>query len=249
MISRIHSKLGTAGLVVAIVALVVALTGVAVAAAGLNGKQKKEVKSIAKQFAGKNGAQGPKGDTGATGSAGKNGADGAPGTNGKNVVLTAEPAGANCANAGTKVEVEGNAASKKYVCNGQTGFTETLPSGETETGAWAAGAKAKTTIVPISFNIPLAEAPANLYYVNPEGKELLGVGVGGPSRPAENCLGSAEEPTAPPGVVCVYAASESVEAPEGFNAFAVNRFVSGATFNYTLTENHQGLGTWAVTAE
>jgi hypothetical protein len=55
MISRIHSKLGTAGLVVALVALVVALTGVAFAASGLNSKQKKEVKKIAKQFAGKQG--------------------------------------------------------------------------------------------------------------------------------------------------------------------------------------------------
>ena len=57
MISRIHSKLGTAVLVVAIVALVVALTGVAVAEPVLT-QQKKEVKKIAEQFAGKPGAPG-----------------------------------------------------------------------------------------------------------------------------------------------------------------------------------------------
>ncbi|HVV72142.1 MAG TPA: hypothetical protein VHI52_11700 [Verrucomicrobiae bacterium] len=47
-IQRIHQKLGTAGLIVAIVALVAALAGGAYAAGGgLSGKQKKEVTKIA----------------------------------------------------------------------------------------------------------------------------------------------------------------------------------------------------------
>ena len=72
MISRIHSKLGTAGFIVAIVALVAAL-GVALAASGLNSKQKKEVKKIAKQFArqspgpGRHRALAQLGETGAAG--------------------------------------------------------------------------------------------------------------------------------------------------------------------------------------
>jgi hypothetical protein len=72
------------------VALVAALGGGAYAAQqGLNGKQKKEVKKIAKKFAGKPGApgatgpQGPKGDTGATGSAGKDGTNGTDGEDGE----------------------------------------------------------------------------------------------------------------------------------------------------------------------
>jgi hypothetical protein len=250
MISRIHSKLGTAGLVVAIVALVVALTGVAVAASGLNGKQKKEVKSIAKQFAGKNGApgaQGPKGDTGAAGSAGKNGADGAPGANGKNVVLTAEPAGVNCKNAGTKVEVEGNAASKKYVCNGQTGFTDTLPSGKTETGTWAVGTgNSGAMIVPLSFNIPLATAPEALHFVSEDGKEHTEEVV---VETPVNCKGSAEEPTALPGQVCVYEGLNIGAGGYLANEALTNLLPAGATFFYLVQAEQAAFGSWAVTAK
>lgn len=220
MFSRIHEKLGTAGFVISVVALIAALTGAAYAAGGLTAKQEKQVKKIAKKFAGKNGAQGPqgpKGDTGPQGPKGDTGPEGPEGPRG----LQGVP--------------------------GQTGFTATLPAGETETGAWAAGPKAKTTTVSLSFNIPLEEAPENVFYVNTEGKELLGVGGTGATRTAEICEGSAEEPTAPPGTVCIYAAEESVEGPEGFNAFSTHKWVSGATFNFTLSENHFGLGTWAVT--
>jgi len=89
MFSKLHDRLGTAGLVVAVVALVLALAGTAFAAAGLNGKQKKEVKKIAKQFAGKAGAPGATGPTGATGpqgakgDTGPKGEAGAPGENGE----------------------------------------------------------------------------------------------------------------------------------------------------------------------
>ncbi len=226
MFSRIHEKLGTVGFVLAVVALIAALAGTAFAAAGLNGKQKKEVKSIAKQFAGKPGAagaQGPKGDTGAqgpkgdTGAKGETGAPGAPGEPG-------EPG------------EEGS----PWTAGG------VLPSGETETGVWAAGPKSKTVIVPLSFNIPLEEAPANIYYVNTAGEEIFGFHE---FRPAEFCLGSAEEPTAPSGAVCVYAAAENVEGSEGFQALSVRSFVTGATFNFAMSENHEGVGTWAVTAE
>jgi len=83
MLKRIHDKLGTAGLAVAVVALVVALTGTAFAAAGLNGTQKKEVKKIAKQYAGKQGPQGLKGDNGSAGAQGAKGHQGAKGDEGK----------------------------------------------------------------------------------------------------------------------------------------------------------------------
>jgi hypothetical protein len=80
MLSKVHNKLGTAGLVVAIMALVVALGGAAYAALpGLNSKQKKEVKKIAKTVPGKDGAQGPKGDTGPLGPKGDPGQQGPKG--------------------------------------------------------------------------------------------------------------------------------------------------------------------------
>jgi len=114
MISRIHERLGTAGLVVAIVALVAALGGTAFAMAGLNSKQKKEVKGIAKQFAGKpgpKGATGPQGPAGQQGPIGANGKDGAAGPTG--------PSGSMGA-------------------TGPAGPTETaLPSGKTEIGVWS----------------------------------------------------------------------------------------------------------------
>jgi hypothetical protein len=94
MFSRIHQKLGTAGLIVAVIALVAALAGGAYAANnGLNKKQKKQVnkivkneskkwsKKFSKQFA-KEGPQGPKGDTGATGATGLPGPQGLPGATG-----------------------------------------------------------------------------------------------------------------------------------------------------------------------
>ena len=82
MLSRIHSRLGTAGFVVAIVALIAALAGTAFAASGLNSKQKKEVKKIAKKFAGKQGPVGPVGPQGPTGSKGDEGPRGLEGDEG-----------------------------------------------------------------------------------------------------------------------------------------------------------------------
>src|SRR3954470_13970370 len=83
MLKRIHDKLGTAGLVVAVVALVVALTGTAFAAKKFITKQ--EAIKIAKKYAGKNGApgaQGSKGDTGASGAQGPKGDQGGKGEEG-----------------------------------------------------------------------------------------------------------------------------------------------------------------------
>jgi hypothetical protein len=245
---------------VAIVALVAALTGAAFAAGGgLTGKEKKEVKKIAKKFAGKPGAPGAPGPTGPQGAAGKDGANGTDGTNGtngtngKSVVLTTEAAGANCPDGGTKVEVEGSAASKKYLCNGETGFTETLPSGETETGAW--GVYNNSSIVSLSFNIPLASAPTATHYVNPSGEEKVFNPAlpGFEFVPATHCTGDFETPTAPPGEICVYAEQETQPAP-AFGFFPVGgaqkRFKTGATFLFTLEPGvaQQALGTWAVTA-
>lgn len=245
MISRIHSKLGTAGLVVAIVALVVALTGVAFAATGLNSKQKKEVKKIAKQFAGKNGApgatgsQGAKGDTGATGPAGKDGTNGTNGTNGQSVTGAPINTGGACGpQTGVKYTL---GATSTNVCNGATGFTETLPSGKTETGTWALGPFDKSAFVPLTFNIPLGTAPA-FHFVNAEGEEISGEE---PFHEAEDCTGTAEDPTASPGDLCIYGYFEEGEGATG-NA---QTFTSGAAFLYSITEGQVSFGTFAVTAE
>jgi len=220
MLHRFRDRFGTAGLVVAIVALVAALAGTALAASGaLTGKQKKEVEKIAKKYAGKpgapgatgpagpTGAAGPKGDTGAKGDTGSQGNPGTPGAAGKSVTLATEAKGANCAEGGTKVEVEGSAASKKYVCNGvngTSGFTATLPPGETETGLWAGNAaevpEFSEIVVPISFNIPLEEGGEAVLLDS--GETASEVGTGG-------CTGTVAEPTAPPGKLCIYTQNEA----------------------------------------
>ena len=83
MFSKLHDRLGTAGLAVAIVALIAALGGTAFAAQqALNGKQKKEVEKIAKKFAGKPGKDGATGPTGPAGSPGPKGDTGPKGEKG-----------------------------------------------------------------------------------------------------------------------------------------------------------------------
>jgi hypothetical protein len=94
---------------------------------------------------------------------------------------------------------------------GTTGFTETLPSGKTLKGEWAlvTSTPEKTVFeVPgdaVSFNIPLAKAPA-VHYINPSAMELTATG----EQKSTACLGTAAEPTATAGNLCVYAAKESV---------------------------------------
>jgi hypothetical protein len=108
MLKRLHDKLGTAGLVVAVVALVAAVAGTAFAAGGLTKKQEKQVIKIAKKYAGKQGPQGASGPAGAQGPKGDAGPKGDPGSQGP----------------------EGKV--------GPAGPTETeLPAGKTMTGDWS----------------------------------------------------------------------------------------------------------------
>ena len=95
---------------------------------------------------GPQGLQGVKGETGltgTTGAAGVNGTNGTNGLDGKNTLVntTTEPAGTNCVNGGTKIEVglnannngvldvgEVNNSLTKYVCNGNGSNSSTVPS-------------------------------------------------------------------------------------------------------------------------
>lgn len=226
MLSRIHNKLGTAGLVVAIVALVAALGGAAYAASDnhLSGGEKKEVKKIAKGLvqpgpegkqgpagpAGPAGAPGPKGPTGATGKTGLTGKTGATGATG--------PKGAT----------------------GPPGIVSPLPTGQTETGAWAiANLNGE---VSASFNIPLSAKPKAIVFV---GGTVTGSRVLPEGAVEESvCEGSVAAPSAPSGVLCVY-----VEATEEGGIFALEaltkRYVSGATW-FVAEGEGRAFGTWAV---
>ncbi len=264
MYKRFHERFGTAGVVLGVIALIAALGGTAFAAgAKLNGTQKKEVKAIAKSFAGKPGAPGAAGTNGTNGTNGKDGAQGLPGqkgddgADGKSVAVeeieTGEP---ECEQrGGAEVKVE-DAGSGVEVCNGEAGSPwaagGTLPSGSTETGAWALGpaveAPAFEFYLPISFPIALAaDIPAANVHVNPVDYE----GAAG-----SDCPGKSTNPKAKSGHLCIYAAAISGGGAGGevnsvFKAGTAANDAGASTAGavlYILALPEATLkGTWAVT--
>jgi hypothetical protein len=218
MLSLLRNRFGVPG-VIAVIALVFAMLGGAYAATqssrtgGLTAKQKKEVKAIAKSFQG-TGPAGPAGPTGPAGPAGPQGAAGTAGAKGDQ----GEPG-----------------------ADGETGFTETLPEGETETGAWG-------TIIPASggaleglpFNIPLEAslASTNVHIA-----------------PDANCPGTVAEPEAAAGHLCVYTGTVTgtggpvaIIPGEGGFGLVTGADRSGASLFLEGAANTIIRGTWAVTA-
>lgn len=272
MLNRFQSKFGTAGLVVAIVALVAALAGGAYAAGGgLTGKQKKEVKKIAKTEAKKYAKRGPagpagpagaKGDTGAQGATGPQGpagpqgpggapgAPGAAGANGESVeIVEANPTACD-GTGGVLYEVEATATP---ICNGSPWTAGgTLPAGATETGTWSAGTSTVENLAlfsSISFNVPLAQgATYTTHFVNVANKEEHESLEGGTSTA---CTGTADDPTAPPGTLCIYekARSGAYQSTHGLG-FEFTRLtnVAGAVLNFYSEPNGWAFGSWAITA-
>jgi hypothetical protein len=243
MFTKLREPFGKAGLTVAIFALVLAMVGGAYAAGKLNGKQKKEVEKIAKKFAGKPGTPGVAGSNGKDGTNGTNGKDGAPGTPG----TPGEPG--------------------KPGKNGTTGFTETLPSGKTETGAFVVTVTESNQRLAISFPIPLAEALEGkrgevAHVIAPNGEEMNVEEELVDRTVAGACLGSVGEPTAAPGNLCVYIhhleggmpvpGSNGIAAIDesGSEAQKVNTVGATVLFNNTFPPSgtHNAFGTWAVTA-
>jgi hypothetical protein len=248
MFSKLHERLGTAGLIVAVVALVAALGGSAFAAAGLTGKQKKEVKKIAKKFAGKPGApgsvgpQGPAGPKGPAGAAGKDGSPGAPGENGASVV--AEEDDAECANGGYAFEVEGSGQTG-LVCNGTDGASGVLGPGEETTGVWS-----------VNVTAPAGEGAtgtSTLTFV-PEVKASFALGLhvinfGDP--PTTECPGEFEDPRAVAAgpdlgqqVLCLYIAPTPAPTLGGIQVASPH----GVVLNWTVAagETKYAYGTFAV---
>jgi hypothetical protein len=233
--ATLHDQFGTAGLVLSIIAIVLALGGGAYAANH----------SHATASAGKRGPRGPKGEPGAPGLPGKEGPQGKqgePGKPGEGVTASTESKGSsNCKEGGSKF-VTG--ATATYACNGKKGTNGepgapgepgpegpkgspwtaggTLPTGATETGAWASSRFDESVtesreVSPISFPIPLAGplGQEQVYYVDlkVQKKENNCEGLSGgrlarckkqQEEAEKNCLGNAEAPTAAEGNLCVY---------------------------------------------
>jgi hypothetical protein len=263
--NRTREPFGKAGLTAAILALVLAMVGGAWAASGLNSKQKKEVTKIAKKFAGKPGANGTNGTNGSNGTEGKEGPQGKqgePGKNGESVKVTPLTSG-QCANheGGAKFKV---GAEEAEACNGEKGAqgepwtpNGTLPSEATETGSFVVVTTTEPPQVfaPISFPIPLAKAPKGHFVTQ---AEIVGEEV--PVECTVNGVeGSAENPLAAPGNLCLY---ENFGAPPaGFefkNFFSPNNGSTelldpgktGVIAKFEGTGPGEFMeGAWAVTAE
>ena len=186
--------------------------------------------------AGPTGPTGPQGQTGAAGAKGDPGAPGAPGEEGS-----------------------------PWTAGG------ILPSEATETGTWTLGfvsEGAKPTgpfsdglRVPISFTIPLAGPleEGQVHYINPNGKEnILNASIEPEEIASAECHGSAENPTADPGNLCVYTGaltnaemfSQLIHNPAAGSPFVGSAASAGAYLSVAISSaNAAGSGTWAVTAE
>jgi hypothetical protein len=278
MFSTLRNRFGIPG-VISVIALVFAMFGGAYAASNSSGGEKATTSAKAKKGprgpkgatgpAGPAGAQGPagpagaKGDTGAPGTNGTNGTPGAPGAPGTSVTNTALAKGnVNCPEGGAEFKV--GAGTPTRACNGTTGFTETLPPGKTETGAWTVTASSTAFMqagTAISFPIPLAQAgeEGSAFRFTQEQTEDEEFGTSG-------CSGTVANPTAPPGKLCVYTAFEgavinltvlkAVSSPD--NQVKKAYGVSGALLFVALLEPTteepfepgyiEAWGSWAVTA-
>lgn len=235
-------------MIVAVVALVFAMVGGAFAASGGSDSGASVSAKAKKGPKGPRGAKGAPGATGPVGAPGAKGDPGAAGTSGKDGVSvtssTISTSSAVCNHQGGSEFTSANGATT--ACNGATGFTEVLPSEQTETGSWGAreGLEPGAVFVPISFQIPLEEAPEPV---------LVEPGETG----VEGCPGVIEElPTADPGFLCLYTVFSNGSTPEGFfkptseTAFpeeGAGR--SGVLLNISHEASYLILGSWAVTAE
>jgi hypothetical protein len=261
MLSAIRRRLHfSPAMVIAGLALVFAMSGGAYAAKKYLITSTKQISpKVLKQLQGKAGLAGAPGVAGAqgvqgpAGPAGPAGAGGAKGETG--------PAGAR----GEK-GVTGAAGAKGATgASGATGYTETLPSGKTETGTWSIYTQFVEpafpgTLASISFAIPLKGASEGTAYVfdlqETENEEYERV-IDSVKKPT-GCTGSVTEPTAPRGVLCVYTANETLEGIEGqleahLRPAEVEGYASSGAFLGGLGANRASArievsGTWAVTA-
>jgi hypothetical protein len=286
MFSAIRKHLSPAT-VVAFVALVFAMTGGAFAASSSGGggagvkasaavtpvAVAVEAKAKVKAKAGPRGPAGPAGKAGAAGPAGAQGAAGAQGPGGARGETGPQGPEGKQGEPGGKGE-QGTP--------GTTGFTEMLPSGKTLKGAWAligtAAAGNQHFGDAVSFGIPLAAAPVAVHYLRESGLEPVYNKTTHTeeevTQPA--CPGSAAEPEAKPGNLCVYT-GDGIEqnflknlsgpgkpedilpaicaATRSFGDCVVPGFAGADQFGFYIaglseSEGPAALsGTWAVTAE
>jgi hypothetical protein len=278
MLSPLRNRFGIPG-VISVIALVFAMLGGAYAASN-SGSGKATASAKAKRGPkGPKGATGPAGPAGPQGPAGANGKDGSNGANGSNGAAGATgPTGAAGATGTAGATGAAGAAGAKGATGatgaaGLSGFTATLPSEETETGAWSySKTETKGHInVTASFAIPLAApiSKGNTHYIYKTGKEI----VENPETEeleeveSEECNGTAAAPSAEPGNFCMYVAAQTGALDTNFSETGIytqSNSITDPSFTLPVgggtgptgahlvielsTGSSEGWGTWAVTA-
>ena len=138
---------------------------------------------------------------------------------------------------------------------GTSVFSASIPSGRTVTGSWGAagdpGDPASGGFLEVGVSLPV-KAPAPLEDVN------MGVGQPNASSPDPGCTGSAYQPTAPRGKVCVYVLPYVQNVtPTGIQATPMDGGATAQSDRYgfliamapTATAKFvEAYGTWAYTA-
>ncbi len=271
MLKGIRTRI-TPATVIAMVALVFAMTGGAYAAKKYLITSTKQISpSVLKSLKGSAGKAGPAGAAGPAGPAGPVGpvgGAGTPGTEGKAgaagvSVTSAEALPAECPAGGEKFT---SASGTSKVCNGKegkpgkdgkSGFTKTLPEGETETGTWgsAFGSPPGNRTYDISFPIPVSQAPAVVVVGTGEASAVGCPGRGGDSskEPYEPTI-----PEAAPGTLCIYVDGDEGALGGSIKAFApvqengewlakVGASQSGTLLRAVCEESCAVNGSWAVT--
>lgn len=257
---RLREPFGKAGLIVAAIALVFAMFGGAYAATNNGGGKAtasaKKAKKGPRGPRGKQGKPGKAGPAGPQGLAGANGKDGTNGTNGQDgaagVSVTGAPitAGGACGTqTGVKYSLSGTDTNVCNGQNGQTGFTELLPSEKTETGTWEVNLQpSESSTQAISFPIPLETAPEPTFVEGSSAPGCSGVEAGG-------------FPTAEPGHLCLYGETFTTgvtgeetgfSKPFGFSPYpSPGAGPTGTVFSFECEGPGPCVwfGTWAVTAE
>jgi hypothetical protein len=262
MFSILRNRFGIPG-VISVIALVFAMIGGAFAASNGNGVHATaSAKKGAKGPRGPRGKPGPAGPQGPVGPAGPKGDPGSPGANGTSATASAfSGAQGSCAEGGVEIKSAGPTA---LVCNGKKGAngtfgTEPLPAGETLTGVWsAAGDRSSSSIsFPIEVNSPLTaliqfsvgvpfgvqieDEATHIYPAEGATEEEILNGW------AEACPGSATEPKAESGFLCIYPTKGEGVSGKVIAAAAEGPSPYGISVPFDLEANQEVRGTWAVT--
>jgi hypothetical protein len=170
---------------------------------------------------------------------GKNGTDGT-----SPIVVQLEPKGPeNCAGVGGAKIVAGG--KETFVCNGSGGgggeYPDTLPEGKTETGVWQdLGENGETlgewSLALVSYPLRLATPPKETVLIDSESSE----------EDRTKCPGQEPEPTATPGVLCLYLGGSEGTVPVLHFASPMGGVGMSAFLEPKTTTAR---GTWAVMAE